>query len=390
MKNFIPYGRQNIDKKDIIEVTKSLKKNLITTGSYVKKFEIAFKSKIKSKFCIACSSGTAALHLAFMSINVKKNDIVILPVINFVAASNILKMLGAKIYFADVDKFTGQMTPKTLLECLKKNKLRKIKAIVTMYLGGFPENIREFYLIKKKLKCFLIEDACHALGASYKINKKKYLIGSCKHSDICTFSLHPIKTITSGEGGLVTTNNNLLAQRLKLLRSHGIDRKIGSKKSPHWIYNINYPGLNYRLSDINSALGYSQLKKVKKFVDKREKIAESYTNYFKNFKDLIITRKIEKNLYSSWHLFVLIINFKKLKKTKDALLKFLFKKKIIAQQHYIPLYKHTYFKEHQKQKFINADFYFKNAISIPIFFNLNKKEINHVKSCIFQFIKKNV
>ena len=111
MKNFIPYGRQNIDKKDIIEVTKSLKKNLITTGSYVKKFEIAFKSKIKSKFCIACSSGTAALHLAFMSINVKKNDIVILPVINFVAASNILKMLGAKIYFADVDKFTGQMTP---------------------------------------------------------------------------------------------------------------------------------------------------------------------------------------------------------------------------------------------------------------------------------------
>ena len=188
-------------------------------SSIVKKFEIAFKSKIKSKFCIACSSGTAALHLAFMSINVKKNDIVILPVINFVAASNILKMLGAKIYFADVDKFTGQMTPKTLLECLKKNKLRKIKAIVTMYLGGFPENIREFYLIKKKLKCFLIEDACHALGASYKINKKKYLIGSCKHSDICTFSLHPIKTITSGEGGLVTTNNNLLAQRLKLLRS---------------------------------------------------------------------------------------------------------------------------------------------------------------------------
>ena len=180
-----------------------------------------------------------------------------------------------------------------------------------------------------------------------------------------------------------------LAKKLKLLRSHGINRRNGSKKTPHWIYNVEYPGLNYRLSDINCALGYSQFKKLNKFVNKRKKIAKSYISYFKHYKDLIITRKIQKNCYSSWHLFVLVINFKKLKTNKDKFLKFLFEKKIIAQQHYIPLYKHTYFKEHRKDKFINADFYFKNAISIPIFYNLNKKELNYVKFSISNFIKEN-
>jgi dTDP-4-amino-4,6-dideoxygalactose transaminase len=151
------------------------------------------------------------------------------------------------------------MTPETLLACIKKNKLKKIKAILTMYMGGFPENVVEFYKIKKKYRCFLIEDACHALGAKYEHKSKDIYIGSCKHSDIAVFSLHPVKTITAGEGGLVTTNSKLIYQRILELRSHGI---IRNKKNYHWKYNIYELGFNYRLSDLNCALAISQLKKI--------------------------------------------------------------------------------------------------------------------------------
>ena len=178
-----------------------------------------------------------------------------MPAINFVAIYNLCKLIGAKIFLADVSPDTGQMTPGSLLNCIKKNKIKKIKAIVTMYLGGYPQNVNEFYKIKKIYKCYLIEDACHALGAKYKVGKDVFNIGSCAHSDFCVFSLHPVKTITSGEGGLVTTNNQSFSKKIKLLRSHGII------KSSHWKYDIKFPALNYRLSDINCALSLSQLKK---------------------------------------------------------------------------------------------------------------------------------
>ena len=269
----IPYGRQYIDSRDIKLVTSALKENLVTTGDYVKKFENNIKNKLGSKFALTCSSGTSGLHLAFKAIDLNKGDILVMPAVNFAAAYNMSKISGAKIFLADVDKFSGQMTPETLLACIKKNKLRKIKAILTMYMGGFPENVVEFYKIKKKYRCFLIEDACHALGAKYKHNFKDIYIGSCKHSDIAVFSLHPVKTITAGEGGLVTTNNKLIYQRILELRSHGIIRD----KNYHWKYNIYEPGFNYRLSDINCALAISQLKKINLFIRYRKKIFSYYT-----------------------------------------------------------------------------------------------------------------
>ena len=180
-----------------------------------------------------------------------------MPAVNFIAAYSMASLLGAKIYLADVNPSTGQMTPKTLMECIKRFKLKKIKVILTMYMGGFPENILEFYKIKKKYKSILIEDACHAFGAQYSINNKNYKIGSCSHSDISTFSLHPLKPITTGEGGILSTNNKKFYNIAKTLRSHGI---IKNKKK-HWDYNVTNLGFNYRISDINCALGISQLKK---------------------------------------------------------------------------------------------------------------------------------
>lgn len=379
----IPYGRQYIDNQDIRFISKALKQDLITTGDYVKKFENKISKFLKVKYVASCSSGTSALHLALMAINLKKDDVVIMPAINFIAAYNMAKLMNAKIFLAGVDPFTGQMTPKTLLECIKKNKLKKIKAIVTMYLGGHPENVIEFYKIKKNFNCYLIEDACHALGSKYLYNKKYLSIGSCKHSDIATFSLHPVKSITSGEGGLVTTNNKVLANKIFLFRSHGIERR----KTYHWEYQIRYSGFNYRLSDINAALAISQLRKLGKFLIYRKKVYDYYLKELSVFKDVLNFPKYNKNNISSYHLCILSINFKKNIFTKNNFLKFLKKNKIISQYHYIPIYNFKVFKE-KKYYYKDVSKYYKTTVSLPIYFKLKFSDQKYIIKKIKYFLKK--
>jgi dTDP-4-amino-4,6-dideoxygalactose transaminase len=375
----IPYGRQYIDSQDIKLVSKALKEDLITTGYYVKKFENKISKFLKVKYTASCNSGTSALHLALMAIGLKKNDVVIMPAVNFIAVYNMAKLMNAKIFLADVDPLTGQMTPKTLSQCIQNNKLKKIKAIVTMYLGGYPENISEFYNIKKKFKCYLIEDACHALGSKYLFNKKFLPIGSCKHSDISTFSLHPVKTITSGEGGLLTTNNKIFYSRIVSLRSHGINKD----KNFHWKYNLSKSGFNYRLSDVNCALGLGQLKKISKFLNYRRKVSDIYKVELERIIN-IITFPSYKISMPSYHLFLISIDFKKIRSTKDKLLRFLKKNNIFCQYHYIPIYKFKLFNQKiNLNNYKGAEFYYKNTISLPIFYDLNinfqKKIINKIE-----------
>ncbi len=379
----IPYNRQKIFKEDAKEVIKSLQNNLITTGPYIRKFEDQIKRKLKVKYASVCSSGTAALHLAIKSIETKKSDIFVLPIINFICTSNILENLGAKIYYADVDSITGQMTPKTLNECIKKNKLKKIKAFFTMYLGGQANDAAKFNQIKNKLGCYLIEDACHALGAKYDHLKKIYNIGSCKHSDICTFSLHPVKTITSGEGGIITTNNKKIKIKVDLLRSHGIIRKKN-----HWNYDIEFPGYNYRLSDINCALGFSQFKKIKKILNERKNIYLFYKKLMANDERVIINN-ISNN--SAFHLLIGRINFKDYKINKQKLLNFFLNKNIYLQQHYIPVYNFSYYKKKINPKpFVGARNYFENSFSLPIFWGIKKKDIVFICNTLKQFANKNL
>ena len=174
MVKFIPYGKQFIDKTDKNLVFASLSNDLITTGPFVEKFENQLKKYLKSKYSYVCSSGTAAIHLAMMSINLKKDDIILMPAINFIASYNIAKVMQLKVYLVDVDERTGQITPEKVLECIKKNKIKKIKALIVMYHGGYPENPKKFYDIKKKYNFFIIEDACHAFGAEYKHMNKLF------------------------------------------------------------------------------------------------------------------------------------------------------------------------------------------------------------------------
>jgi UDP-4-amino-4,6-dideoxy-L-N-acetyl-beta-L-altrosamine transaminase len=381
----IPYNKQKIFSKDSKLVLNSLKKKFLTGGNYVSIFENKIKSLVKSKYVVACSSGTAALHLSFLSLNLKKDAIVIMPIINFISSTNVANLMGLKVYYCDVDEITGQITPELLIDCIKKNKLKRFDLLVMMYLGGYADDVDLFNSIKKKYKFKILEDACHAFGSEYKCKNKAYKVGSCAHADISTFSLHPLKTFTTGEGGIITTNNAKIHKKLKLLRSHGIVRK----KNKHWDYDVALPGLNYRLSDINCALGISQLSNLDLILKKRKKIALKYFKFFIRFKKFIKLRNINFSLKNSFHLFVVNINFKKLKTTKIKLIKFFIKNRIMLQQHYIPIYKFKFYKNLSNKKYNFAEKYFNDSISFPIFFDLNNKSYNHIIKTFRKFIKIN-
>jgi len=379
-KIIIPYGKQFVDREDENEVKNSLRAKLITTGNYVSKFENAVKKKFKSKYSLTCSSATTGLHLAYLAIGLKKGDAVVMPSINFVSSYRMAKLIGAKIYLTDVDPITGQMTPEKLLECVKKNKLNKIKAIVTMYLGGLVENNLAFYKIKKKYKCNIIEDACHAFGGKYSSNNINYNVGSCKHSDLCVFSFHPVKTITTGEGGIITTNNKKYADRIKLLRNHGI-----KKEKKYWKYNINELGYNYRLSDINCALGLSQLKKLNSFYLKRKKIVEFYKKNLKKISNILSFSK-SLNKYNCYHFFLISIDFNRIRSSKDTLIKYLNKKGIFPQFHYVPIFKFNFYKKKNIKLYNGAIQYYKNALSLPIYYELNQRQQLYVIKSIKNFL----
>ena len=385
MNNLIPYGKQKIFSSDLQEIKKALNSKFITNGEYVRKFENSFSKYTKAKYSVSCSSGTAAIDLALKSIDVKKNDNIIIPSVNFIAAANMAKLLGANIFLADVDKFTGQMRPRDLLQCIKFHKIKKIKAFFIMHNGGNANFIEEFYKIKKKFKTIIIEDACHALGAKYSI-KKNLKVGGCKYVDLATFSFHPLKTITTGEGGMVTTNNINFFKKLKIYRNHGIIRKKTTKKKYSWSYKVVDAGHNYRLSDINCALGYSQLKKIDKIIKKRKQIADLYNKELRDLEGLIKTPDTPTDHLSAWHLYIININFDRLKINRETLIQKLYKQNIITQVHYIPTFNQPIYKKFSKRKFKNAKKYFESCLSLPIFYDLSglavKKIVKKLKNIL--------
>ena len=378
----IAYGKQFIDDKDIKSVSKSLTNDLITTGPLVKKFENKLSNFLNSKNTHVCSSGTAAIHLSLMSLDLKKNDVILMPAINFIASFNIAKLMNLKVLLVDVDEYTGQTTPKKIEECIKKNNVKNVKALIIMHHGGYPQFSKEFFYLKKKYNFFIIEDACLALGAKYFYNKKLFKTGSCKHSDICTFSLHPVKTITTGEGGIVTTNNKKISDKIKLLRSHGIHKN----SDQYWKYDILEHGLNYRLSDLNCALGLSQLKKINYFLNKRKKIYLKYKKELGNFSRYLKIPNYPDNVKGSYHLFLINILFDKIKRNKDHFIKYLNRNNIFPQYHYIPIYKFSIYTEKQKN-FKGAEKFYNNSVSIPMHVNLSNEDQNKVIKAIKDYLK---
>ena len=390
MNNYFPYSRQLINKDDIDEVVKVLKSDYLTQGPNLQKLELNFQKKVKSKYCLAVSSATAGLHLSCLSLDLNKGDFLWTVPNSFVASANCGLYCGAKVSFVDIDEFTFNidinLLEKKLVFAKKQNKIPK--AIVVVHMAGSPADIFKVKKLAKKYNFKIIEDASHAIGARYNKNSP---VGSCKWSDITVFSLHPVKIITSGEGGIITTNSIEIFNKIKLLRTHGIQRDknhLTKKNYGHWYYEQKFLGYNYRLSDIHAALGNSQLKKISNFVKKRNKIAIYYK---KNIRENnILFQKLLKDSYSSYHLF--IIQFKKIKNEKiyNNLFKDFRKKRIMVNLHYLPIHLQPIYQKmgFKKNQYKISENYAQKSLSIPIYPQLKNKELDYIIKTIKILAKK--
>jgi perosamine synthetase len=377
----IPYGRQYVDKDDIKAVVDVLKSDWLTQGPKVKEFENAICKYAGAKYAVAVSSGTAALHLACLVIGLGKGDEAITTPITFLATPNSVLYTGARPVFADIDYDTVNIDP----DEIRKKITSKTKAVLPVHFSGLPCDMPEIYKIAKKNGLKIIEDACHALGAEYRHNGKWIKVGSCRHSDMTVFSFHPVKHITTGEGGAITTNNKKLYEKLCALRSHGVyrDRKMSIEKGP-WYYEMRDLGFNYRMTDFQCALGLSQLKNVESFIEKRRYIAKMYDMRFSGMEGLSIS-VINLEAKHAYHLYVIKIDFSKFNITKKEFMIKLKAKGILVQVHYIPVYKQPFYRENiVSSSFLlkKSDEYYKKTISIPLYPGMNKDDVNRVAEAV--------
>ena len=376
----LTYNRQYIDKEDINSVLKALNSKFLTQGPLINKFENNLKTFFGAKYAVGTANGTCALHLAGIALNWKKGDIIIASPITFVATVNCAAYLKASVELVDIDKDTYNIDTKLLekkIITLLKNGKKVHTVIITDYAGN-PCDWKKLKILSKKFNFKLLNDNCHAIGASYQ-GSEKY---ACKFADIVTQSYHPVKNITTAEGGAILTNNKKYFKIIKSLVSHGILRD----RKKYWIYDIKKLGYNYRLNEIQCALGLSQLKKLKKFIKKRREITNFYNQNFKN-KLFFKTPTVIKNSISACHLYPLLINFNKLTISKDKFIQLLNKKNIFAQVHYKPIHKLSLYAS-IKGKFKVAENFYESEISLPSFFNLTKKQMNHVVLSIKKIVYK--
>ena len=381
----IPYNRQFIDQKDINAVKKILQSSNLTQGKTVNKFQDKIKSKFKSKYCIALNSGTAALHLAIKALNLKKDQKIITTPITFISTASAIIMNNLIPSFADIDDKSFTIDPNHTEDIIKKDK--KIKAIIGVDYAGHPCDWSALNFIKKKYNLRLINDNCHSMGS--KLNND---IGyAVKYSDLVTHSYHAIKNFTTGEGGSVITNNEKFFKKISNFRSHNmLKKKSDLKKNGKWFYKVNEYGYNYRLTDIQSALGISQLNKLDSFVKKRRNLAKIYDKLFLD-EDMLQTPKVNKDVFHSYHLYPILIDFKKLKLNKKELFNKLALNKINPQVHYQPLHFQPFIKNkynYKKGDFPKSEKFYEKEVSLPIFYGLQNSQQKFVVNRLLKILKK--
>lgn len=376
----IPYSRQDITNADIASVIKVLKSDMITQGLIVPKFENALAKKVDSKYMTVVNSATSALHISCLALGLKKNDFLWTSANSFVASANCGIYCGAKVDLIDINNDDWNICIQNLEKKLKKasndNKLPKI--IVTVHFSGQPTFQEKIFNLSKKYKFKIIEDASHSLGAS-RNNEK---VGSCKWSDITIFSFHPVKIITSGEGGAISSNSLKIDNAVKSLRNHGIirDHKMMKNKiDGPWYFEQTKLGLNYRMTDIHAALGLSQLRRLDKIIKKRNQIANLYNRELKNTSIKCI--KINSGNISSYHLFPIMIPEANKGERHVKIFNYLREKEINVGLHYIPIYRHPYYDKFKfkKNDFKNTEKYYSSAMSLPIYYKLTNKNV--IKIC---------
>ena len=382
----IPYGHQHITDEDIQAVIETLKSDYLTQGPKIIEFEQAFARYVGAKYAVAVSNATAGLHLAATALQVRSGDKVIVTPITFAASANCIRYCNGMVVFCDIDPDTYLMDIKKLRRLLETNPPSTFKGIVPVDFAGYPHQMEEFRQLADEYGLWILEDACHAPGGYFiDSNGEKLFCGNGKFADVTVFSFHPVKHIATGEGGMVTTNDKELFDRLSLLRTHGITKNPACLHENHggWYYEMQELGYNYRLTDFQAALGLSQLKRADEGLKRRQKIAVRYNEAFKRIAD-IQTPYASPDVFHAYHLYIIQVP------DRLDLYNYLHENGIYAQVHYIPLHLMPYYREQGNKPgdLPVAEKYYSRCLSLPMFPTLTDEEQEYVIKKIEYYFNK--
>ena len=375
----IPYGRQNIDQKDIDAVINTLQGEFLTQGPKVKEFEEAFAKYVGSKYAVAVNNATSGLHLAVLALGLKEGERVITTPITFAASANCIRYVNGEVWFADIDPDTYLLSYERTKRLIESKPKGFFKGIIPVDFAGLPVNLEKFRELADDHGLWIIEDACHAPGGYFIDSKdEKQFCGNGKYADIGVFSFHPVKHIACGEGGMLTTNSEELYKTISLLRTHGITKDNMSEDHGGWFYEMQDLGFNYRLTDFQSALGITQLAKNKKGVKRRNEIAQRYK---KAFQGIFKFQSLPNNICNAYHLFIIEVPDRK------GLYDHLRTKNIFAQIHYIPVHTLPYYKSigYSDADLQYSENYYQKCISLPMYPSLTNEEQDYVIQSIIDF-----
>ncbi|MDQ6437581.1 UDP-4-amino-4,6-dideoxy-N-acetyl-beta-L-altrosamine transaminase [Mesorhizobium sp. LHD-90] len=386
----LPYGRQSISEDDIQAVVNVLRGDFLTTGPAVGIFEEALAKFIGVKHAVACANGTAALHLASLALGLKPGDQVIVPSISFVATANGPRYVGAEIIFADVDPDTALITPAALEAAIARADPKRLKAVFVVHMGGHPVPMAEIAAIARARGLKIVEDACHALGTESS-ESEPWSVGDCTYSDLAVFSFHPVKTITTGEGGAITTNDDRMARQMRLERNHGLEREregfgnaalafdADGATNP-WYHELRTLGLNYRLTDFQAALGLSQLGRLPEFLERRRALTARYREQFAKLNsDTLRLVEAPKGSNSALHLMVALVDFDGIGISRAKFMNRLRERGVGTQVHYIPIHRQPYYVEASASPDLpGADGYYARCLSLPLYPDMTEADVDKV------------
>ncbi|MFH0920138.1 MAG: UDP-4-amino-4,6-dideoxy-N-acetyl-beta-L-altrosamine transaminase [Fibrobacterota bacterium] len=383
----IPYSRQQISDSDIQAVSDVLRSDYLTTGPTVERFEAELCRLTGARHAVTCSNGTTALHLACLALGVTQGDIGVTSPITFLASANCLEFCNGRADFADIDPATLCLSPEKIEEYVWKFGAPKL--VIPVDYAGIPADLPRLHALAQKYGFKIIEDAAHSIGSTYTHEGREYACGSCAHTDMATFSFHPVKNITTGEGGAIMTNDDALAQKLRLLRSHGMTKEPAAltRQDGPWYYEMHEYGYNYRLTDIQCAIGFSQLKQLPEFKKQRQALVLRYHELLKDCKDITLP-PWPKETSPCFHLYP--IHFTKGETARLKAYERLTQADIRPQVHYFPVHLQPYFKE--KYRFFEGSFpesekFYKGALSLPLFPGLKAEEQEQISSMVLESTK---
>ena len=400
-ESFLPYGKHNVTEDDIQAVVEVLKSDWLTQGPTVPEFEEALANHQGSLHAVACSSGTTGLHLAMLGLGLNEGDAVVTTPNTFVATANCARYVGARVLFADINPSTGLIDPKSVARLLEKDREHTIKAVIPVHFAGQPANLPAIYEMARQHGARVVDDACHAIGATYEHNGQSYHLGGNPHSDLTVFSFHPVKHVAMGEGGAVVTDHDELAERLRLFRNHGIERSgfvnidmaFSADGIPNpWYHEMGELGFNFRLTDIHAALGLSQMKRLPESLQKRREIAETYGRLIaREFgRDEVTPLGLRSGVSHAYHLYVVRVAFSRFGVSRAVTMNRMRANGIGTQVHYIPVHLQPYYRTVSPTDPWNmpgTEAYYESTLSLPMYPELTETDIQRVVNELSQALR---